>query len=76
MRLDNLEDALRVAEHLRGATVKEIADSLIDAHVEGLSQAISVLHQADIDKNIVEQLRRRRQFILSEKAKLAPKEGE
>lgn len=53
---------------LNGASVDKIAAALIDAHVEGLEQAISQWHVGNDDA--LRTLRERRTFMLNQKPTL------
>lgn len=65
MKIDEWDDAIKAAAPLLGANTKGMAAALVDAHAEGLLQAISLLQQGDEDA--ITTLRQRLEFILAEK---------
>ena len=67
MKIDNRNDALDVARRLltAGATVDDLADALLEAHLEGLDQGRQVADMEDA----TQQLTKRREFILGEMKK-------
>jgi hypothetical protein len=65
MKIDNRADALTAADRLRHAQAEKIADALLEAHLEGIDQARSLILQEKSLQEIRTQLDERRQFILS-----------
>jgi len=66
MKLDNRDDALEVAYHLVNATIEQIANALIEAHLEGIRQGRSVLLQGRSVDQALDELDERRRFLLKE----------
>jgi hypothetical protein len=68
VKIDTWDDAKNSAEALKGANVDKVAAALVDAHIEGLEQAISELHVGNDDA--LRTLRERRTFMLNQKPTL------
>jgi len=65
MKIDTREDALHEAQRLVGATEDELADALLEAHLEGLDQGHSVAGK----ENAATELMNRRIFVLGQMKK-------
>jgi hypothetical protein len=68
VKIDTWDDAKKSAGILIGAGVDKIAAALVDAHIEGLEQAINQLHIGNDDA--LSALRERRIFMLNQKPTL------
>lgn len=68
MKIDDREDALAVAQDLikSSADADAIADSLLEAHLEGIEQARSQFLQNKSYKEIANELNGRRDFLLTQ----------
>ncbi len=66
MKIDDREDALRVARRLAGGKFGDIADALLAAHLEGIEQARSAFLQGKSSYDISKQLDERSAFIRSQ----------
>jgi hypothetical protein len=63
MKIDDLNDALSAAHHLANATVEQIADALLEAHLEGIEQGRSPLLQGKSVDQALDELDERRRFL-------------
>jgi hypothetical protein len=64
--IDGREDALRSARQLADGKLGDIADALLNAHLEGIEQARSAFLQGKSSYDISKQLDERSVFIRSQ----------
>lgn len=69
MKIDNRADALNAAQSLLNVGVDQIANALLEAHLEGIEQARSQFHQGLSYQQIAKDLEARSKFIRSEISK-------
>ena len=69
MKIDNRADALNAAQSLVNAGADQIANALLEAHLEGIEQARSQFHQGLSYQQIAKDLEARGNFIRSEISK-------
>ena len=63
MVIDDRNDALAAAQLLANATVEQIADALLKAHLEGIEQGRSLLLQGKSVDQSLDELDARRNFL-------------
>jgi hypothetical protein len=63
MKIDDRKDALEAAHHLANASVEQIADALLEAHLEGVDQGRIVLLQGKSLDEALDELDGRRKFL-------------
>ena len=69
MKIDDRKDALEIAHQLASATAEQIADALIQAHLEGIRQGRIVFLQGRSTDQALDELDERRRFLLKEMSK-------
>ena len=77
MVIDDRNDALAAAQLLANATVEQIADALLKAHLEGIEQGRSLLLQGKSVDQSLDELDARRNFLRRRSAicSIRPREG-
>jgi hypothetical protein len=63
MKIDNREDALSAAQRLLNADASQIANALLEAHLEGLEHARSQFRQGMSYQQIAKDLEARSEFV-------------
>jgi len=63
MKLDDRKDALNAARRLVNAQLEQIADALLEAHLEGLQQARGQLRDNAATHEVTKALEQRCNFI-------------
>jgi hypothetical protein len=63
MKIDGRNDALTLAEGLAKASVEQIADALLEAHLEGVEQGRNLLLQGRSVDQALDELGARRKFL-------------
>jgi len=63
MKIDDRQNALDVARTLVQASLDQVADALLSAHLEGLNQALGLLNGTKSLEDAANDLRERRNFV-------------